>query len=447
MIIAKKYLSRRTLLRGLGAALALPLLDAMVPALTLRAHTAAKPIRRFGFVYVPNGMMMDEWTPSTEGVGFEFSRILKPVEPFRDQLNVLSGLTRFAQGMHAGASTTWLVPDPEWDGPKRKTVYLDGSSTVDQVLAKHLGQYTQFGSLELALEGAELVGNCCEDYSCAYTNTVSWRDATTPLPMETNPRSLFERLFGDGSSTSLEDRQRYLEEDRSLLDAVTRDVADLRGSLGPTDRNKLEQYLDAVRDVERRIQLAEQQSTTSTVPTIDRPIGIPDRFEDHAKLMFDLQLLAYQLDLTRVITFMLGREISNRSYPEIGVPEPHHSTSHHQYDPEKIEKNARINTLHVKLFAHFLESLRATAEGDGTLLDSAVLLYGAGLSDPNSHVLTNQPVMIAGGAGGQIKGGRHIRYSDQTNTPQLIVTLMEKMGVPMDLVTDNVRRLERLPGL
>ena len=318
---------------------------------------------------------------------------------------------------------------------------------MDQALAKHLGQYTQFGSLELALEGAELVGNCCEDYSCAYTNTVSWRDATTPLPMETNPRSLFERLFGDGSSTSPEDRRRYLEEDRSLLDAVTRDVADLRGDLGPTDRSKLEQYLDAVRDVERRIQLAERQSTTTAVPTLDRPIGIPDRFEDHAKLMFDLQVLAYQLDLTRVITFMLGREISNRSYPEVGVPEPHHSTSHHQFDPEKIEKNARINTLHVQMFAQFLETLQATQEGDGTLLDSAVLLYGAGLSDPNAHVLTNQPVLIAGGAGGQIVGGRHIRYPEGTSTPQLLVTLMEKMDVPMELVTDDIRRLERLAGL
>jgi len=345
MFITKMSLSRRQLLRGLGATIALPLLDAMVPALS--AFATAKPVRRLGLVYTPNGVIMQNFTPATTGRSFELTPILKPLEPVRDHVLVLSGLANNVRGSHAISSASWLTGV----APKKSVTDLDGRPTVDQIAAEHLGQHTQLASLELGLELPDFAGECDGGYSCAYTNTVSWRDATTPLPMETDPRVAFERIFGDGDSTSTRVRSVELERDRSILDGVTRDAATLQKALGPGDRRKLAQFLDAIRDIERRIQMAEQQSAEVPLPQFERPAGVPDRFDDHAKLMFDLQVMAFQCDLTRVITFMMGKEVSNRSYPEIGVPEPHHATSHHQNDPDNIAKVTKIDTLHMEMFA------------------------------------------------------------------------------------------------
>ena len=441
MIITKKAIPRRSVLRGIGATLALPLLDGMVPALSAIRTTAARGMRRFGVVYVPNGMAMEHWTPTGEGTAFEFSPILQPMAPLRDRTLVLTGLNPGpGGGAHAGASTKFLtgVAGRMTDGAE-----IHSGTSIDQLLGKELGQYTQLSSLELALDGRDFAGSCDAGFSCAYTNTISWRTPTTPLPMENNPRVVFERLFGDSGSTDPAVRLARIKEDRSILDSVIEKVVDLQQGIGPGDRQKIGQYLDAVRDVERRIQKAEEQSARE-LPLVQQPAGIPATFEEHMRLMFDLQLLAYQTDLTRVASFMVGREISGRTYNQIGIPDAHHPLSHHLDDPVKIGIMSKINTYHVVLFAEFVEKMRATPDGDGSLLDHSLLLYGAGMSNSNAHAPINLPIMLVGGAGGGLEGGRHITYPEDTPMANLLMAIMDALGVPMDQVGDSNGMLDVL---
>jgi hypothetical protein len=443
MIITSKAIPRRTVLRGMGATLALPLLDAMVPAFA--AQTAAAPAPRLGVVYVPNGMMMDAWTPATEGAGFDFMPTMKSLEPFRKRLMVLSGLHGVdSEGPHARASTRFLtgVPSKRADGSD-----LQAAVSMDQIAARVQGQHTQLASLELAIDGRDFAGSCDDGFSCAYTNTIAWSGESTPLPMENNPRIVFERLFGDTGSTNTALRRARLTRDASLLDSVTDRVAELQRAVGPQDRTKIEQYLDAVRDVERRIAKAEQQGARE-LPVLDQPAGIPSTFGEHARLMYDMMALAYQTDLTRVVTFMLGREITGRTYAEIGVPDAHHPISHHQSDPDKFVKLKKINAYHVSLFAGFLEKLHATPDGDGTLLDHVMLIYGAGMADPNAHASRNLPIVLVGG--GVVKNGdRHVKYSADTPLANLHLTLLDRMGVPIDRLGHSTGRLpiEPLAGV
>ncbi len=416
----------------------------MVPAFAALRNTAAAPVRRVGVVYIPNGVMMRSWTPSADGAAFELPPILQPLAPFRDRLLVLSGLAGApGGGAHAGASTrflTGLVSEPE-----QGSEILAGVS-MDQVAARTLGQHTQLASLELAMDGRDFTGSCDTGHACAYTNTISWRTPTTPLPMENNPRAVFERLFGDSGSTDPAVRLARIQRDRSLLDSVTERAADLQRGLGPADRVKLSQYLAAVRDIERRIQRAEEQSTQE-LPVVDQPAGIPATFEEHARLMFDLLALAYETDLTRVFTFMLGRELTGRTYAEIGIPDAHHPISHHQRDPDKIAKLVKINTFHVRMFAEFLEKLRSTPDGDGSLLDHVMIMYGAGMADSNSHTPRDLPIVLAGGGTGQLKGGYHLTYSEDTPMANLHLTVMEKLGVPMESLGHSTGKLTLLSGV
>jgi hypothetical protein len=400
----------------------------------------AAGVRRFGAVYGPNGMIMNKWTPAAAGAGFEFTPILKPLESFRSHLVVLTGLNSRPPalkpgedpGVHARASTRFLTGMP----PKFTTGSdLLAGISMDQMLADAIGQQTQLASLELSMESSESAGTCNPGFSCAYTSTIAWRTPTTPLPMEDNPRVVFERLFGDGGSTDVRLRAARMQQDRSILDSITDRVRLLSKEVGSGDRSKLTEYLDAVRDVERRIQNAEAHS--AGLPTIDHPAGIPETFADHAKLMYDLQVIAFQSDVTRVITFMMGREFTGRQYGEIGVPDAHHPISHHQGDPVKLAKLAKINTFHTSLFAYFLEKLRATPDGDGTLLDHITLLYGAGMSEPNSHSPENLPVLLAGGGAAGFTPGRHIRYPNGTPLANLNVTLLNRFGVPIDRLGDS----------
>jgi len=441
MIITKKAIPRRTVLRGIGASLALPLLDGMVPAFASLRNTVAKPVGRLGVVYVPNGMAMEYWTPAAEGTAFELTPILQPLAPFRDELLVLSGLSGVrGGGAHASASTRFLTGTPS-----KQTEYdLHGGISMDQFAARELGQYTQLASLELALDGRDNAGSCDAGYSCAYTNTISWRSATTPLPMENNPRAVFERLFGDSGSTDTAARLARIREERSVLDSVTDKVAALERGLGPGDRGKLGEYLEAVRDIERRIQKAEQQSAQQ-LPVVEQPAGIPATYKEHAELMFDLQVLAYQTDLTRIITFMMARELSGRSYPEIGVADAHHPLSHHENQPERIGLMSKINTYHTTLFAGYVEKLRSTSDGDGSLLDHMILIYGAGISNSNAHSPDDLPILLLGGAAGQLKGGRHLKYPKETPMPNLLLTVMEKLGVPMESIGNSTGKLEIEP--
>ena len=451
MIITRKHLPRRTVLRGLGATLALPLLDGMVPALSALRRTAANPVRRFGAVYVPNGMEMRQWTPAGEGAGFEFSRILEPVEPFRKHLNILSGLAdkpaipRDGEGVgdHARAASTWLtgVHVKKTEGPD-----IRAGQSLDQLVARQLGSETQLSSLELALDSVEVLGACDQGYSCAYANTISWRTPTTPLPMENDPRAVFERLFGAADSTDAAARLSRLREDRSVLDFVSGEARTLRRGLGAADGAKLEQYLEAVRDAERRVRTAELQADRE-MPVFEQPVGIPDTFEEHAKLMYDLWLLAFQTDLTRVGTFMVGKEVTGRSYPEIGVSSGHHGVSHHQNDPRQLEALAKINTYHVQMFAYFLDRMRSTPDGDGSLLDHTILLYGTGISDGNLHFHLDLPMMVAGGAAGNLEGGRHLRYRDDTPLTNLYLSVLDKLGMPVEKFGDSTGRIEHLTGV
>ncbi len=439
MIVTRKALSRRTLLRGMGVTLALPLLDSMIPAFaSARAAGVAKPVRRFGAIYVPNGMMMPSWTPATEGAGFEFPRIIKLLEPFRDQILMVTGLNGVpSPGTHAAASTRFLTGCP---AKLAENSEIEGGVSMDQIVAKDFGQHTQLASLELAMEGRDFAGSCDVGLSCAYTNTIAWRSPTTPLPMENNPRAVFERLFGDSGTTDSATRLARIRADKSILDSVTEKAARLQRRLGAGDRGKLGEYMEAIRDVERRIQKAEEQSATA-VPIVDQPAGAPARYDDHARLMFDLQVLAYQSDLTRVITFMLGREISGRTYPEIDVFDAHHPTSHHQGDPAKIEIVTKINTFHASLVGYYLEKLRSTPDGDGSLLDHLLLVYGSGMSDSMAHSPLGLPVMVAGGVAGRFKDGRHVKVSGDVPAANLHLTLMERLGIPIEKLGNSVSPL------
>ena len=442
MIITKKSLSRRTVLRGIGASVALPLLDGMVPAFAAGQSSAAKPVRRFGAVYVPNGMWMKQWTPATEGPTFEFSPTLASLEPFRDAVTVISGLSvakNAGASLHSRASTRWLTGVAPREGQSQAAVYAGVS--MDQIAAKALGHQTQLASLELALEPNDFAGSCDPGFSCAYVTTISWRSPTTPLPMEHNPRVVFERLFGDSGTTDPAARLARIKKDRSILDSVVEEATRLSRRVGAADRLKLNEYLDAIRDIERRLQLAAEQNDQA-VPVVDQPTAIPESYEAYAKLMFDLQVLAYQTDLTRIQTFMLGRELSARQYPEIGAPDAHHPTSHHTNDPEKQASYAKINAFHTRLFAYYVDKLRATPDGDGTLLDHVMLVYGSGMSDGNSHATTNLPLVLVGGGAG--KGGHHLRYPGDTPLPNIHLTLLDQLGVPTDTLGDSTGQLEHL---
>ena len=447
MLITKMSLARRTFLRGVGTTLALPLLDAMVPALSAMGNTPAKPVRRFGAFYIGNGANMSQWTPTTEGVGFELSPTLKPLETLRDRLLVLTGLDNGPAGdqgdtggQHSRAGVAFMsaVHAKQTEGAD-----VRAGITIDQIAAQELCKDSKLPSLELALDRVDVVGACEHRYACAYVNSVSWRTPTMPLPMETNPRFVFERLFGSGDTT--EERLARSNEDRSILDAVTKQISLLRRMLGARDNSKLSEYLDAIRDVERRIQRIEAHNAELELP--ERPAGIPSTVKEHAELMFDLQLLAFQADITRVSTLMLAREVSTQPYSEIGIPDGHHTVSHHGGNPEKQANYAKINTYHIEMFADFLKKLQSTPDGDGTLLDHSLLLYGNGLSEGNTHNHLNVPVLVVGGAGGRIKGGRHLRYPQGTPLANLGLSLLDKVGVPMEKFGDSTGQLELLSDL
>lgn len=420
-----KSLSRRTVLRGLGATLSLPFLDAMVPAFS---QSAPKPVHRFQTFYVPNGMAMPYWTPKGVGTNFELSPILEPLAPYRSQLLVLSGMKTTWNYIHAGASGSFLTGTTR-GGTNEVEIIADVS--MDQLLARHFASETQVPSLELSMDRPSNAGACTGSLSCVYTHTLSWRSPTQPLPMEWNPRAVFETLFGDSGTTGREARDARLLERRSLLDSVSEKLADLSRELGPSDRLKLDEYADAVRDVERRIQRAEEQ-TELELPEMVQPQGAPPEFEEHLALMLDLQLLALQSGLTRVISFMIGKEQSARPYPQIGVPEAHHPLSHHNMVPELVAHMSKINRYHVELFSQYLEKLRATPDGDGSLLDNMTILYGSGISNSTVHDGDNLPILLVGGGAGQLKGGQHLVYPDEPPMANLLVTLMDKLGVPVD---------------
>jgi hypothetical protein len=429
MFVTRRSLKRRTFLRGAGAALALPLLDAMVPAFTAVAKTAALPQRRLGFVYIPHGVIMDQWTPARAGSGFDLTTILAPLEPFRDSLVVVSNLTRAeANNNHAVSSACWLpgVSPRRTDGPDFRV-----GTSLDQVVARQIGQDTTFPSLELATEDfTGLVGACDPGYSCAYMNTLNWQTPTSPLPMEINPRAVFERMFGGGSTP--DERLGRMRTDRSILDFISDDLRQLETGLGARDRGRLGEYLGHVREIERRIQRAEQQAQVQAdVPP--QPVGVPESFEDHVGLMFDLLALAYQADLTRVFTFMMAREVSQRTYPNIGVTEPHHSISHHANRPAAIEGHTKVNVYHVQLFTRFLERLRATPDGDGSLLDHSVIVYGSGMSDGNGHTGAPLPMAVVGKGIDRIRGDRHVAAPQGTPMANLLLTLSQKFGVEQEM--------------
>lgn len=442
MYISKTALDRRTVLRGLGATLALPFLDAMAPALA----AAPLPTKRFGAVYVPNGVVMDNWTPAIEGTAFTFTPILKPLEAHRERLLVMTGLNSipppWSTDTHPRASTRFLtdVP-PKWT---RGLADLRAGTSTDQLAARELGRETQLASLELALESSESAGTCSNGFSCAYTSTISWISPSTPLPMEHNPRAVFERLFGDSGTTDLAVRRARLGENSSLLDSVHEKLGQLGRRLGASDRLKLDEYVAAVRDVERRIQIAEKKNTQE-LPAMEGPAGVPDDFETHAKVMYDLFALAYQTDLTRVVTFMIGRESSGRTFPQFGISEGHHPLSHHQNDPAKLAKLTTINTYHISLFAQFLDKLRATPDGDGSLLDHVMIVYGSGMSNGNGHDPMNLPILLAGGGSGELKSGRHIRVAKNTPLSNFHLTVLDKLGVrTSEKMYDSTGRLTEL---
>ena len=432
----KRHLPRRMVLKGLGASLALPLLDAMIPSLTAQADTPANParLRRLGFVYVPMGSDITRWTPAAEGSLADLPPILSPLAPVQKHVTVISNLElrNAYPGTHATSNAAFL------SAAKAKrtesTDYLLGT-TVDQLAAKQLGRDTQLPSLELSMDLAAMVGQCDNGYACVYQNCLAWSSPTTPLPPEAHPRMVFEQLFGEGGSA--EERRAALRLRASLLDSVLEDFGRLSKQLGPGDRNRVNTYLDAVRDVERRIQRAEAAAAERTLPDLDRPVGVPSSYADHARLMFELQRLALQGDVTRVITFQLARETSNRTYPEAGVNEPHHPLTHHGNDPEKIAKMAQINRFHVSLFAEFLQKLKDTPEGGGSLLDHVLYMYGSGMGNPNLHDHTKLPILVAGGAAGNMQGGRHLRYEQPTPLANLHVTLLDKVGVRLETFADS----------
>ncbi|MBI3894441.1 MAG: DUF1552 domain-containing protein [Acidobacteria bacterium] len=446
MMIFKKTLPRRTFLKGVGATLALPLLDGMIPAFA-STPTGSKAATRLAFVYIPNGAIQDKWTPATVGAGFKMTPILEPLAAFQDQLLVLSGLSSVqaiglageSEGPHPRACVTYMTGVHAGTRNIRTgEAQVSAGISVDQVAAKELGKYTELGSLEIGIESIG-IGAC--DGSCAYTDTICWRDATTPLPMQNQPRAIFERLFGPSDSTDPVERLARVRKNRSILDFVSEEARRLMMGLGSGDRLKVNQYLESVRDAERRIQKAEEQSSRE-LPTVQRPAGIPDKFTEHIKLMFDLMTLAFQTDLTRISSLQIGHEMSNATYPEIGITDPHHPFTHHQGDPYKIDKAIQVNILHTTMFAYFLEKMRSTQDGDGTLLDHSLIVYGGGLGDGNLHIPKNLPILLVGGGSGQVKGGRHIQYSKDTPLANLQLALLHKVGVQADRFGDSTGDLE-----
>ena len=433
MIITKKALPRRTFLRGAGVTLALPLLDAMIPSFSDAA--VAGPVRRLGFVYIPMGCNWFQFFPKEVGKLTELSPTLSTLTPVLNQVTVISNLelkNSYSPGNHATSNSGFLSAAR---AKMTEGADYELATTVDQIAAKQLGKQTPLPSLELAVDATTPIGACDGGMSCIYETSLSWSSPTTPLPAEANPRVVFERLFGDGGSAA--DRLAALREDGSLIDFVSDDIAHVQKKLGPGDRTKLSQYLDTVREIERRIQKAEQQTANSAAPDLTRPIGVPSAYGDHAKLMFDLQVLAMQADITRVFTFQLAREASTRTYPEVGVPEAHHPTSHHGNDPEKLEKLAKINAYHVSLFAYYLEKLNSTPDGDGSLLDHSMILLGSGMGNPDVHNHVNLPIVVAGGGAGKLKGGRHIKYEEPTPLANLHLTLLDKVGIHLDSFADS----------
>ena len=439
--VTRRSMARRTFLRGMGTAVALPFLDAMTPAFA----AAPKPPVRVAFVYTANGIIMKDWTPSDEGSRFTLPPTLSPLAPFQDQLLVLSGLAHRngealgdGAGDHARAGATWLTGvHPR----KTRGADIEAGVSIDQVLARAIGQTTPLPSLEIGLEDVSMVGGCDSGYSCAYSNTLSWSSPTTPLPYENDPRRVFERLFGDGRTTDPAARALRARQNRSLLDFVVADAGRIRKDLGASDRRKLNDYLDSVREVERRIQISERRVEATELPLLERPEGIPPTFEEHVKLMSDLIAIAFQADLTRVVTLMYSREAGNRTYSSIGVPEAHHGLSHHQDDPEKIAKLQKIDQHHVDMFGHLLERLRATGNAGGSLLDQSMVIYGSSLSDSNAHTHDNLPTLLAGGGGGAVEGGRHLRFAERTPMTNLFVTMLDRLGVEQDALGDSTGRL------
>jgi Protein of unknown function (DUF1552) len=447
MFVTRRAVSRRTALRGMGTAIALPLLDAMVPAFAPAA--AAPPVRRFGVVYHPNGVIYDQWLPKGAGSAFELSPTLKALEPFKDKLIVVTGLFSDQAealgdggGDHSRACGSYLTGVHV----KKSDSNVENAVSMDQIAAKAFERETQLSSLQMTADENSLLGSCDLGYSCAYSSTLSWLTPTLPLMAENNPRVLFERMFGSSDSTDARVRASRLRQDHSLLDSVNDRVNQLQRQLGHADNRKVNDYLAALRDVERRIQKAEEQSSKA-LPDVAQPAGIPDNFDAHVRLLYDLQLLAYQSDLTRVITFMYGREQTGRPYPQIGIPEPHHPLTHHQGNPEKMEKCTRIQRHHIALFAEYLEKLRNTPDGDGSLLDHVILLFGAGISNSDRHTHGPLPTFLAGGGAGTLKGGRHLIYPEHTPLANLQLTLLNKLGVPAEALGDSNGQFRELSEL
>ena len=446
-VITGRHLSRRTVLRGMGAAIALPVLDAMSP--TLAAPAAKKAPLRLAFVYVPNGIVMKDWTPAATGKEFELTRILKPLEAFRQDMFVLTGLEARngnalgdGAGDHARAGASFLT-----GAHPKKTAGADITNGIsaDQIAAQVVGARTRLASLEVGCEDSRTVGDCDSGYSCAYTNSISWRSATTPMPPEVNPRMVFERLFGSDAGLDPRARAQRLLNRRSILDLVREDTRRLVETLGPADRRKMDEYLTGVREIEKRIQRTEHDSRPVR-PSVESPAGIPAEFAEYVKLMYDLQVAAFQADMTRVVTMMVGREGSNRAYPEIGVPDAHHPLTHHRNNPEWIEKVTKINVLHAEMFAYFLQRLKATPDGNGTLLDHAMIVYGSGLSDGNRHTHEELPILLAG-RGGSLKPGRHLQYPRGTCLTNLYMTLLDEIGVRPPAIGDSTGEIEYLGDL
>ena len=447
MFVTKKALSRRTMLRGAGAAVALPLLDAMFPAFAPAATTA--PVKRFGVVYHPNGVIYDQWLPKGSGRNFELSPTLKGLEPFKDKLIVITGLFSDQAeplgdggGDHSRACGSYLTGVHV----KKSDSLLENAISMDQIAAKSFEQETQLSSLQMTADENSLLGSCDLGYSCAYSSTLSWLTPTLPLMAENNPRVLFERMFGASDSTDSRVRASRLQQDRSLLDSVNARVNQLQGKLGKADNRKMDDYLTSLRDVERRIQKAEEQSAKE-LPDMTQPVGVPDNFEAHVRLLYDLQLLAYQSDLTRVITFMYGREQTGRPYPQIGVPDPHHPVTHHKGDPALMEKCAKIQRYHIALFTEYLEKLRKTPDGEGSLLDHVTLLFGSGISNSDRHSHGPLPTFVVGGGAGTLKGGRHLIYPEHTPLTNLQLTLLNKLGVPAESLGDSNGQFKELSEL
>ncbi len=441
MIITKKALPRRTFLRGAGTVLALPLLDAMIPAATALANTPARPVPRLGFVFVPMGTDHARWTPKGGEILDELSPILSPLENLKDKITVVTNLElqNSYPGTHDTSNSGFL--SAAFAKHTESSDYHSGT-TIDQIAAKQIGQETRLPSLELSMDINPLAGVCNNGYACVYQNSISWSSPTTPLPSEAHPRLVFERLFGEGSTP--EERAALLRSRASLLDSFHADIAQLKGKVGTGDKNRVDQYLETIREIERQIQRAEEADEEEFSTDMDRPVGVPAEFGDHATLLYDLQLLALQADITRVISFQFTRELTNRTYPQIGVPEPHHPTSHHGNDPAKLEKIAKIGQYHVAFFAEFLEKLKATPDGDGSLLDNTIYLYGSGMGNPSLHDHANLPILVAGGTSAGLRGGRHIRYENGTPLANLHLTLLNRIGVDVAAFGDSNGKIEDL---